>query len=98
MPTVLYFGDEARAAGWRLAGVACHTPVDAQTLLQLLSSLPEDCALVLIEADQAARLPPGFAEAARRRLSPLFLELPAPGQADPAELGRRVQALLGMDT
>ena len=58
MGQVIIIGDEVTAAGFRLAGVVCHSP-EREELPGLLTEVGADCELVMITAEYAARLGAG---------------------------------------
>ena len=55
MGQVIFIGDEITAAGFRLAGVACHTP-EPDELPGLLTKERDGCDLIMITAQYAAWL------------------------------------------
>ena len=72
---IAYLGDEALAAGWRLAGLRTWTPADPGQLRAQLELCREDCELILIEARLVEWLTAPELDHLRRRLRPLLLEL-----------------------
>jgi len=52
MGQVIFIGDEITAAGFRLAGVACHTP-ERNELAGLLAKERDGCDLIMITAQYA---------------------------------------------
>jgi hypothetical protein len=93
MSRIAYIGDEARAAGWRLAGV--DTAPDGGSGD---TTPPADATMTLWSAAAGARIDPVALSAARRDPGVLLLVLPALDAAPaPSALGRRVRSLLGME-
>lgn len=93
MNRIAYIGEEARAAGWRLAGVGTAPDSAGQD-----PSPAADAALTLWSAVAGARIDPAALSAARRDPGVLLLVLPATdAAAGPSPLGRRIQSLLGME-
>ncbi len=93
MSRIAYLGEEARAAGWRLAGVDValgSTGPDAASAA--------GATLTLWSAAAGARIDEAALSAARRNPDALLLVLPALDAAPgPSPLGRRIQSLLGME-
>jgi vacuolar-type H+-ATPase subunit F/Vma7 len=88
--------DEITAAGFRLAGVAVEVPEPAQ-LAPLFQRLLGTSELLLVTAEQAARLPAGDLEAALARGRPLLLVIPdVRGAVSPPDLGQRLRRQLGL--
>lgn len=98
MRRVVYIGDEAHAAAWRLTGTDVRiVGRDDDILAQFDSS--QDAALVLLSEGCAARLPAPTLERARRASAPLLLTLPGRTTLRAAaELATRVRRLLGMES
>lgn len=96
MPAPVFIGDEATAAGYRLAGVRVIVPEPGGELAAWQGV--GEAELVLMTAAVAQRLPPRVLEAAQAGLAPLFLEVPAliPGPELP-DLARQVRARLGLE-
>lgn len=93
----VYLGDEASAAGYRLAGARVVVPAageEAAALAQARAEAP----LVLLGAALAARIPEATLCEARAAVAPLLLVVDdlAGGQAAP-DLPQRLRALLGME-
>lgn len=57
MSQLVYIGDEASAAGYRLAGVRVYVPA-ARELRDTLAAALADASLVMLSAALAGRLPP----------------------------------------
>jgi hypothetical protein len=93
MSRIAYIGDEAHAAGWRLAGVATSPDTGGHA-----SEAAVAATLTLCSAAHGARSDPAALSAARRNPDALLLVLPATDAAPgPSPLGRRIQSLLGME-
>ena len=97
MPAPCYIGDEATAAGYRLAGASVIVPppgIEARALASARAS----ASLVLISADVAARIPPRELAAARAALAPLTLVVPdLRGEMEMPDLATRLRAQLGLE-
>jgi len=98
MKPVVFLGDEARGAGFRLAGLnvrAAEPGRDAEAFERARA----EAALLLVDARCAARLPPATLRAALEAAQPPLLILPERAGAlpagDPADAVRR---LLGLST
>jgi vacuolar-type H+-ATPase subunit F/Vma7 len=97
MGGAVYIGDEAHAAGWRLAGIEARSAADGD-IGPLLVAACASADLVLLSAASAARLPPDALDRVRRAPSPLLLVLPDAAAADESsELAQRVRRQLGME-
>jgi vacuolar-type H+-ATPase subunit F/Vma7 len=68
----VFIGDEVSAAGFRLAGVTCYTPVAAE-VTALLQRLRGEAGLILITAEYAAHVPERLLAEAQREQHPLLL-------------------------
>ncbi|MEJ2480588.1 MAG: V-type ATP synthase subunit F [Acidihalobacter sp.] len=91
-PRLIFLGDEASAAGLRLAGVETHL-ADASTAEKVYAEYASDADVLLLGSDVARGLPADQLERDLSAPRPLLLVLPAlRGNAerdDPAELIRR---------
>lgn len=97
MNQIVFIGDEASAAGYRLAGAAAYVPAAGEEAA-VLEAARREALLVLISAECAARVPPAQMNEARLALKPLMLVVPdVRGRAMPADLGRLVRKQLGME-
>jgi len=93
----LFIGDEATAAGWRLAGfdVQVAAPADAADRLAAARRLAPP--LILLGADCAAAIPGPVLDAALAAFAPPVAVVPdAPGHAPLPDLSPRVLAALGI--
>ncbi len=68
----VFIGDEVSAAGFRLAGMICHTPVAAE-VAGLLQRLRGEAGLILITAEYAGHVPAHLLAEAQREQRPLLL-------------------------
>jgi vacuolar-type H+-ATPase subunit F/Vma7 len=97
MPIPCYIGDEATAAGFRLAGASTMVPA-AGAEGEALASARARASLVLISATIAARIPPRELAAACARLAPLTLVVPdLQGETEMPDLATRLRAQLGLE-
>ena len=98
MSGVCYIGDEATAAGFRLAGARTLTPRSAEEVDALTAAL-RDASLVLVSAACAARIPSGILAAAHAALAPLTLIVPdLTGTVPLPDLTARLRRELGLET
>jgi vacuolar-type H+-ATPase subunit F/Vma7 len=97
MTLACYIGDEASAAGFRLAGASVIVP-DRGSETVALARARADAAVVLIAADVAARIPPRELALARAALAPLALIVPdLRGEIEMPDLAARLRAQLGLE-
>ena len=97
MPLPCYIGDEATAAGYRLAGARTLVP-RAGAEGEALASARASAALVLISAGIAARVPPRELAAACASFAPLTLVVPdLRGEPQMPDLAIRLRAQLGLE-
>lgn len=99
MAQVVYIGDEATAAGYRLAGAQAWVtqPADASDVLR--RAIADGAELVLLSARAAAGLPPGELEAALEREKPQVSVAPdVYGRGAPPDLAHLVRGALGIET
>lgn len=91
-PRLIFLGDEASAAGLRLAGVETY-PVDASTAQQAYAEYAPRADVLLLGSEVAKALPADQLERDLSAPRPLLLVLPAlrgdAERSDPAELIRR---------
>jgi vacuolar-type H+-ATPase subunit F/Vma7 len=95
---IYYIGDEATAAGYRLAGaeVRVPTPEDAAEVFRRAHAADTD--LVLLSAEFAAALPPEELEAAVQGERPLVAIVPdVHGRHAPPDVARDVRLALGIE-
>lgn len=93
---VTFIGDAVSAEGFRLGGAEVVTPQpgDEEAALNLALGQAD---LVLITAEQAARVPEALLARARSGLSPLFLVVPdCLGRHAPEDAADRLRRQLGM--
>jgi|GEM_PF-2353318 len=98
MAAIVFFGGEAEAAGWRLAGVRAVVAPAATRVGEAFEAACADAQLVLLDAATAARLPPtvlATARAAGRALPCVLPAATADAVPDPVVGAARRQ--LGMD-
>lgn len=93
----IYLGDEASAAGYRLAGAHVLVPAaggEAAALAQACTEAP----LVLLSAAVAARIPAAALQAARAASQPLLLVVgDLVGDVAAPDLPQRIRSQLGME-
>lgn len=98
MRRVVYIGDEAHAAAWRLTGIDVRVAGRDDDTGSLLEH-SQDAALVLLSEACAAQLPASTLERSRRASTPLLLTLPGRTTLQsPPDLATRVRRLLGMES
>ncbi len=68
----VFIGDEVSAAGFRLAGVTCHTPAMSE-VAGLFRRLRAEVGLILITAEYASELPERLVAEAQYEQRPLLL-------------------------
>jgi vacuolar-type H+-ATPase subunit F/Vma7 len=97
MGEIVFFGAEAEAAGWRLAGIdAVVAP--SERMADAFDAARRGRSLLLLDAATAARLPPPRLAAARTADAPLLCVLPAAGEhASPDPVVAAARRQLGMD-
>lgn len=97
MGQVIFIGDEVTAAGFRLAGVVCHSP-GREELPGLLAEVAADCELVLITVEYAARLDADAVGEMALRTRPLLAILPdIRNREAPPNLENTVRRELGIE-
>jgi vacuolar-type H+-ATPase subunit F/Vma7 len=95
---ILYLGDEATAAGYRLAGADTRTPAAEEELEAFRRALDDDADLVLLSATLAAALPGAEVASAVLAADPLVAVVPdVHGQHPPVDLAREVRLALGIE-
>jgi vacuolar-type H+-ATPase subunit F/Vma7 len=99
MARIVYVGDEATAAGFRLAGVETVVP-DAQDAAGTLRRAAADGAeLILLSGAMAALVPLEELETALAREAPLLAIVPdVHGRGTPTDLAHDVRRALGIET
>jgi vacuolar-type H+-ATPase subunit F/Vma7 len=98
MPAALFLGDEATAAGFRLAGVAT---VDASRddAPAAFAQACRDASLVIVSASFAARLPEAVLARARTSAAHFVAVIPdLNGEAAVPDVAARIYAELGLET
>jgi vacuolar-type H+-ATPase subunit F/Vma7 len=97
MGAPVFLGDEAAAAGWRLAGIEARVPApgsEEDALADAIAGAP----LVLLSADLASRLPPAALQAGLRLLSPLVVVVPdLRGRVPLPDVSARMRRQLGIE-
>ena len=97
MGQVIFIGDEVTAAGFRLGGVACHTP-ERDELPDLLAKEREGCDLIMITAQYAGWLGVDAVEEMALWSHPLVAILPdIRNQQLPPNLEHAVRRELGIE-
>ena len=96
MTALCYIGDEASAAGFRLAGVRVRVPAAGEEGAALAAAL-SDAGIVLVSAAIATRLHASVLEKAEAALAPLTLIVPdLRGEASVPDLAARLRRELGL--
>lgn len=94
MKTIVYLGDEANAAGFRLAGIDARVATAGAEATEFATAFAE--AAVLLLGDRcAAKVPPATLAAARLAAQPLVLVLDDGERSAAADLVAPVRRLLG---
>jgi vacuolar-type H+-ATPase subunit F/Vma7 len=95
---IFYIGDEATAAGYRLAGADVRVPTAADVAEVFRRACESDTDLVLLSAEFAAALPRAELEAAVLGDRPLVAIVPdAHGRHAPPDVARDVRLALGIE-
>lgn len=98
MPGIAFYGSEAEAAGWRLAGVVAHVAPADDPGGPALDAACTGADLLLLDAATAARMAPARLAALRGAGAPLACVLPATsGEAVPDPVVAAARRQLGMD-
>jgi vacuolar-type H+-ATPase subunit F/Vma7 len=98
MSAVCYIGDEATAAGFRLAGARVLTPHSGEEVAALNAALG-DASLVLLSAAFAAQIPSGILASAHAALAPLTSIVPdLSGSVPLPDLAARLRRELGLES
>jgi vacuolar-type H+-ATPase subunit F/Vma7 len=99
MARIYYIGDEATAAGYRLAGAETRVPATGETPAVFHRALADGADLVLLSAERAGELEPDELEAALLAGQPLIAIVPdvLARHAAP-DLPRRVRCALGIES
>ena len=97
MGQVIFIGDEITAAGFRLAGVECHTPEPVE-LPKLLANKRDGCDLIMITAEYANWLGEKAVDEMALWSRPLVGILPdIRNQLSPPDLEHAVRRELGIE-
>lgn len=94
--TLTYIGNDADAAGLRLAGVAAWAP-RADELAAVFEAARSASDVVLLSMQAASRLPRAELEGALIAERPLLVLLPDDGSRDELDPAARVRAQLGLE-
>ena len=96
MPAPVYIGDEASAAGYRLAGVQCAVPAAGEEGAALQAARAK-APLVLVSPAVAARIDAHALNEALAALSPLVVIVPdTQGVLPRPDLAARLRGQLGL--
>lgn len=96
MSVAVFIGNEASAAGYRLAGLRVRVPSD-DDLLTTVHRACEQAELILISADVAGRIPPGELDKLLAGVKPAVVIVPDLLQRSAMpDLVTRVRRQLGM--
>jgi vacuolar-type H+-ATPase subunit F/Vma7 len=91
---VVFIGDELTAAGFRLTGIATHTP-PAEGRTTAISEAAQGTSLLVVAGEYAAAVPMKDAGAA----GPLVAVIPdIRGHVGPADLAGKLRRTLGIET
>jgi len=97
MTVFCYIGDEASAAGFRLAGVQVRIPAAGEEAAAFAAAQAE-AGLVLVSAAVAAELRGSVLDAAHAALAPLTLVVPdLKGEAAVPDLAAKLRRELGLE-
>jgi len=98
MARVWYIGDEATAAGYRLAGAETRVPAEGETAEVYRRAVADGADLILLSAEHAAELEAAELDAALVGLRPLTAIVPdAFGRRAPPDVAREVRIALGIE-
>jgi len=96
---VYYIGDEATAAGYRLAGAESRVPAPAETPAVFRRAIADGADLILLSAACAADLDPEELRAALVAEQPLLAVVPDVYGVHPApDVAREVRLALGIES
>ncbi len=96
MPRPVYFGDEASAAGYRLAGVEVFTPT-CRELPEAVQAATEEASFVMISAQLAQCLPEMVLERILTGIRPPVVVVPdVSGGASLPDMATRLRRELGL--
>jgi vacuolar-type H+-ATPase subunit F/Vma7 len=95
---VFYIGDEATAAGYRLAGAEVRVPAAAEAADAFRRARESDADLILVSVEIVDLLPPEEFQAAVLGDRPLVAVVPdAHGRHPPPDVAREVRLALGIE-
>lgn len=98
MARIYYIGDEATAAGYRLAGAEVRVPTDAEVADTFRRARESGADLILLSAQFAAALPAVELDEALLGERPLVTIVPdAHGRHAPPDVAREVRLALGIE-
>jgi vacuolar-type H+-ATPase subunit F/Vma7 len=98
MARVYYIGDEATAAGYRLAGAETRVPAAGEAREVLLRALADGADLVLLAAALVGEVEPQGLEAALLAERPLLAIVPdVLSRHAPPDVAREVRLALGIE-
>ncbi len=92
----VFIGDEVSAAGFRLAGMTCHSPAPEQ-VTALFQHVRGEAGLILITAEYAGHVPEGLLAEAQREQRPLLLVMAdIRGRVPPVDIVSALKRQLGL--
>jgi vacuolar-type H+-ATPase subunit F/Vma7 len=92
----VFIGDEVSAAGYRLAGVQCHTPSSSEAGA-LFQRLRDQAGLIMVTAEFAVHLPRRLlTEALREQRPPTLVIADIRGHRQPADIAAELKRQLGL--
>jgi len=98
MARIWYIGDEATAAGYRLAGAERRIPAEGETAEVYRRAVADGADLILLSAKCAQELGAAELDAALVALRPLTTIVPdAFGRQAPPDVAREVRIALGIE-
>jgi vacuolar-type H+-ATPase subunit F/Vma7 len=98
MTRILYLGDEATAAGFRLAGVETRVTSPREAADALREALAGDDECVLLSGRLVDQVPASLLAVALQADTPLFAVIPdVRGEGQPPDLAGEVRNALGID-
>ena len=98
MARIYYIGDEATAAGYRLAGAEVRVPAEEEAPEVFRRAQAADVDLILLSAGLAGTLPPEELEAAVQGERPLVaIVADVHGRHAPPDVARDVRLALGIE-
>ena len=98
MARIWYIGDEATAAGYRLAGAEVRVPAEAEVPEVFRLAQAAEADLILVSAQSAGALPPDELDEALMGTRPLVAIVPdAYGRHPAPDMARTVRMALGIE-